>query len=136
MSDNPFELGIADRMMAHADDPANHFALIKTLQKFGILNDQMVSHYTIERPVAKQHVIALSGLTAIAVGLLSDDASILDAQEMLAEMGLGTIPEALKKAEEALDYLYFTDEEKAKMRAMFDAFRDLEEADAQGERET
>jgi hypothetical protein len=130
MSDNPFELGVGDQMQAHADDPANHVALIKTLQKFGILDDQMVAHYTMERPVAKQHVVALSGLTAIAIGLLTDDTNLLDAREMLTEMGLGDIPEALAKAEEALHYLYFTDEEKTKIRAMFDAFQDL----AEGER--
>jgi hypothetical protein len=135
MDDNPFELGIGARMQAHADDPSSHFALLQTLRRFGILDDQMIAHYVKEKPIAKQHVIALSGLTAIAVGIMTEEAEVSDAQEMLEELGLGTIPEAVKRAEQALDYLgfTFTDEETAKIRAMFDAFKDLE---AEEERET
>lgn len=120
------EITIADQLTAHTDDAANHIALLKTLQHFGILNDQMVAHYTIERPIAKQHVVALAGLVAMAVGLMDDGAEPDDIKQMLTELGMGSVSEALKKAEDSLEYLYFTGEEKGKLRAMLDAFRDLE----------
>lgn len=119
-------IDIKSRLYAHTDDASNHIALLKTLQHFGVIDDTGVAHYLMERKIAKQHVVALAGLTAMAVGLMDDGAEPSDIEQMLAEMELGSVPEAVQKASEALGYLYFTDEERDKLRAMLDAFKDLE----------
>lgn len=119
-------IDIKSHLYAHTDDAANHIALLKTLQHFGVIDDAAISHYLTERKISKQHVVALAGLTAMAVGLMDDGADPSDIAQMLAEMELGSVPEAVEKAEEALSYLYFNEEERDKIRAMLDAFRDLE----------
>jgi len=57
---------IHDQLVATADDSANHVALLKILERKGVIDKEDLKAYCIERGTAKVHVVVLASVLALA----------------------------------------------------------------------
>lgn len=109
------ETSIQQKLVASADDAANHTALLKLLERKGLLDPADLEFYYQERIKAKEHLVLMSGLFGVVAMMEEVHGDPEFVSEIVTELGLGDYETATARCKEALDYLYLHQEDKAKL---------------------
>jgi hypothetical protein len=113
-------MNIQQKMVAHADTPASHQALLKLLLAKGLINDSELAGYFTERQIAIDHLANLGSTLTLAA--MIERGSMPDAklQEMAQQMGIEDFASAKVKCIEALDYLIMEDGDREQAKKLLD----------------
>lgn len=113
------DLDIQQKLVAHADDPANHQALLRLLERKGVIQtEEDWAYYHTERKAASEHIVRLGSVLSLA--MLAVTGRTEELESIAAEMGLTDLKQAKLKCMEALDYLYMSDTDRKAAKKLLD----------------
>ncbi|NIT79554.1 MAG: hypothetical protein GWN58_32885 [Anaerolineae bacterium] len=113
------EMDIQQKLVAHADDPSNHQALLKLLEHKGVISGpEDWAFYHTERKACSEHIVRLGSVLSLA--MLAVTGKTEELERIAGEMGFTDMKQTKLKCLEALDYLYMSDTDRAAAKKLLD----------------
>jgi len=113
-------MNIQQKMIAHADVPASHQAMLKLLVKKGLITREDLKNYFSERKIALEHLAAIGSTLTLAAMIERGTMPKAKIYETAKQMGIEHFAQAKSKCLKALDYLVMEESDRTEAKRLLD----------------